>query len=95
MEAIYGISDPKDLQGTAWDPFTAGEAALKAGKKMPKFYHVCGTEDFLLDSSRITRDWFEKHPKIDYKYQEAPGAHTWEFWDTWIQDFLKWMPLDK
>ena len=62
---------------------------------MPKFYHVCGTEDFLLDSSRITRDWFEKHSEIEYKYQEAPGVHNWEFWDTWIQDFLKWMPLKK
>ena len=95
MEAIYGTNDPKELQGSKWDPFVAGETALKEGKKMPKFYHVCGTEDFLLDSSRITRDWFEKHPEIEYKYQEAPGVHNWEFWDTWIQDFLKWMPLKK
>ena len=60
---------------------------------MPRFYHVCGTEDFLLDSARLTKEWFEQHPQIDYTYQEAPGAHTWDFWDEWIQDFLAWLKL--
>lgn len=91
--SIYGTVDQSTLRGTKWDPFVLGEENLAAGKKMPRFFHVCGTEDFLLDSARKTRDWFGKHPEIDYTYQEAPGAHTWEFWDTWVQAFLKWLEL--
>lgn len=93
MEAIYGTSSHEGLKGSEWDPFVAAEAALKKGQAMPRFYHVCGTEDFLLDSARLTKEWFEQHPQIDYTYQEAPGAHTWDFWDEWIQDFLAWLKL--
>lgn len=92
-QAIYGDLAPEELKGSQWDPFPAAEKALKEGKAMPRFYHVCGTEDFLLDSARLTKQWFEKHPEIEYRYQEAPGAHTWDFWDTWIQDFLQWLDL--
>ncbi len=90
--AIYGTDDQKTLRGSEWDPFVLGEKNLKEGKEMPRFFHACGTEDFLLDSARITKDWFEKkHPEITYEYHEAPGAHTWEFWDTWIQSYLKFI----
>ncbi|MBO6158001.1 MAG: esterase family protein [Firmicutes bacterium] len=92
-EAIYGTTDQSTLRGTAWDPFKLAEENLAQGKKMPRFFHVCGTEDFLIDSARITRDWFAAHPQIDYTYQEAPGAHTWEFWNTWVQAYLKWLNL--
>ena len=91
MEAIYGTTDVEKLKGTMVDPFFAAEELLKKNTPMPRFFHVCGTEDFLLDSARITRDWFKDHPAISYEYQEAPGAHTWEFWDTWVQAFLKFM----
>lgn len=91
MEAIYGSSTQEELKGSKWDPFVSAEAALQKGTKMPRIFHACGTEDFLLDSARLTRDWFRQHSQIDYTYHEAPGAHTWDFWDTWIQEFLKWL----
>ena len=88
MEAVYGSPNQADMKGTDWDPFVQAERWIKRGETGPRFFHVCGTEDFLLDSARLTRDWFEQHPQLDYTYQEAPGAHTWEFWDTWVQEFL-------
>lgn len=90
-EAVYGCDEQEKLKGTQWDPFVAAEKALKQGEKMPRFFHACGTEDFLLDSARLTKDWFDAHPQIGYTYHEAPGAHTWDFWDEWIQEFLKWL----
>ncbi len=93
MEAIYGTTDVNELKGSKWDPFVIAEEKLAKKETMPRFFHVCGTEDFLLDSERRTCDWFDKHPAIEYTYKEAPGAHTWEFWDTWVQEFLKFIDL--
>ena len=94
MEAVYGTSDLSKLQKSDWDPFVLGERNLEAGCEMPKFFHACGTEDFLLDAARITRDWFKKHPSITYEYHEGPGAHTWAFWDEWIQAYLEFIRED-
>ena len=30
---------------------------------------------------------------IQHGYEEHPGAHTWEYWDEHIQDFLKFISL--
>lgn len=90
-ETIYGVPNDADLRGSRFDPFPKAEKLLEEGKKMPRFFHVCGYEDYLRDSARLTRDWFQDHAEIDYTYIEAPGAHTWSFWDKWIQEFLKWL----
>lgn len=92
-EAIYGTNDISRLRGSSWDPFTAAEKALSEGRAMPRFFQICGTEDPLLEVSRVTKTWFEAHPQIDYTYKETEGTHNWEFWDTHIQDFLAWTDL--
>ena len=89
--AIYGNNDWGSMQGTDRDPFVIGEKDLAEGKKMPRFFHVCGTEDGLLGSARSTRDWFLNHPAISYEYHEGPGSHNWAFWDQWIQEYLKFI----
>ncbi|MGV2788485.1 esterase family protein, partial [Clostridium perfringens] len=30
---------------------------------------------------------------LNLTYQEGPGDHDWGYWDTRIQDVLKWLPL--
>jgi S-formylglutathione hydrolase FrmB len=30
---------------------------------------------------------------VDLTYEEGPGAHTWKFWDTYIEKVLNWLPL--
>ena len=62
----------------------------KSGEPLPKIYHCCGTEDFLLDNARTTRDVFQslKGNPFGYTYEEGQGAHTWAYWDEHIQHFL-------
>lgn len=68
----------------------------EAGGPCPRIYHACGTEDFLLENARATRDFFTGLPgnPFDYTYEEDPGAHTWEFWDEHIQHFLAFLGLN-
>ncbi|GHV61990.1 tributyrin esterase [Spirochaetia bacterium] len=90
--AVYGVEDRTKLLGNSeYDCFAKAEAAITAGKKLPRIFHCIGREDFLYDNAKKTEAWFKDHPQFDYTFHEAPGAHTWEFWDEWVQKFLKWL----
>lgn len=89
------VYDNRELIGTEEDVRGNAERLVKAGGPFPRIYHACGTEDFLLENARDTRDFFqgfEGNP-FEYLYEEAPGAHTWEFWDEHIQHFLSFLNL--
>ena len=65
-----------------------------AGKKgLPKIYIACGTEDSLLPHSRNFRELLEANG-FHVTYEEGPGGHEWDFWDTYIKKALDWLPLD-
>ncbi len=92
QECTYG---DRVLEGTEEDTIGNAQRLVKAGGPFPRIFHACGSEDFLLENARATRDFFQGIPgnPFDYTYLEAPGAHTWEFWDEHIQDFLRFIGL--
>lgn len=56
----------------------------------PRLYIGIGTEDFLYENNFELRKKLENNG-YDFTYRESSGAHTWEFWDEYIQYVLKWM----
>jgi S-formylglutathione hydrolase FrmB len=89
---VFGVEDRAELLGNLnYDCFAKAEAALAAGKPLPRIFHCCGTEDFLRENARATAEWFKARPQFDYSFQEGPGGHGWEFWDLWVQRFLSWL----
>lgn len=94
QEMVYGS---RKLEGTEEDVLGNARRIVEEGLPAPRIYHACGTEDFLLQNARDTRDFFQSFPgnPFDYTYDEDPGAHTWEFWDEHIQTFLKYLGLSK
>jgi S-formylglutathione hydrolase FrmB len=62
------------------------------GKERPRLYICSGTEDFLYNDNQL---FLNKVRKLNYDvtYKEGPGNHNWEYWDTMIQDILKWIYL--
>ncbi len=94
QKLLYG---ERELAGTEEDPMGSAKRILAEGLPVPRVYHACGNDDFLLESAHETRDFFrsfEGNP-FSYTYEQAPGAHTWEFWDEHIQHFLKFLNLEK
>ena len=76
------------------DLFALAEKTAKLPEsERPRIYQVCGTEDMLYPENIRFRDHMKKLGAFDYTYAEAPGSHTWEFWDLHIQNVLKWLPL--
>lgn len=87
---MYLCHDGKTLDGIPEDCFGNAEKILSEGKPVPRIYHAIGSGDFLLESAHATRSFFESldgNP-FGYFYEEHPGAHTWEFWDSHIIRFL-------
>ena len=77
--------------------FIAAELAKKkaAGETVnfPKIYMACGTSDGLLPANHTVRDDLMAKG-FDVTYEEGPGGHEWDFWDTYIEKVLNWLPLD-
>ena len=68
------------------------ERLAAENRPKPKIYMACGTEDALLEDNRKTRDMLLKNG-FELEYVEAPGSHTWEFWDSQIERALgRWIP---
>ena len=48
----------------------------------------CGVDDFLIEENRAL-DAHLTRLGVPHEYQEHPGGHDWGYWDTHIQDTLK------
>jgi S-formylglutathione hydrolase FrmB len=95
-DACFG--DIRTAALTDRNPRVAAEAMLERKKAsgdpmFPKVYIACGTEDYLLKANRKLAD-FLKANGIDVTYEEGPGMHDWDFWDTYIQRVLDWLPIE-
>jgi len=67
---------------------------LAGCKNLPDIYIACGTEDHLITHSRNFRDLLVKSG-FHVTYEEGPGDHNWDFWDTYIKKAIDWLPLDE
>ncbi len=95
-----GIRESYTLSFGDQDPATemeemmrAAMASIEAGGPLPRIYHCCGTDDFLLSNAHVTRDFFRglEGDPFRYAYEEDAGAHTWGYWDEHIQHFLRFI----
>ena len=65
-------------------------AAEKAD--FPKMYIACGDEDGLLPANQKFADQLTAL-NIPHTFEIGPGAHEWDFWDTYICKAMDWLPI--
>ena len=65
-------------------------AAEKAD--FPKMYIACGDEDGLLPANQRFADQLTAL-NIPHTFEIGPGAHEWDFWDTYICKAMDWLPI--
>ena len=82
---IFG--ETTTIVGTVNDVYGTAEKDIVAGVSLPALYLSCGTEDRLLPATRQMHALLDTHG-VGHAYREAPGNHTWEFWDDEIQRAL-------
>ena len=69
---------------------------LKAeGKKIPQIFLACGESDGLLPNNEKFAKFLDSEG-VPYTFKIGPGAHEWDFWDTWIKYAIyEWLPVEK
>jgi putative tributyrin esterase len=94
IESVYRlVFGEEDITGTEHDLFALIEKNA-TNKQKPLLYQCCGTEDFLYeDNMRFTKHCKKKGYPLTTNY--SPGEHEWGYWDSQIQEILKWLPLRK
>ena len=77
-----------------WDIVGLAKAALEEKAELPKLMLSCGTEDYTLEVNRKMKADLEDLG-IELNYEEHPGMHNWDYWETHIQRALAWLPLKR
>jgi enterochelin esterase family protein len=60
------------------------DAKLKEGLKL--FWFATGKDDFLVETTRKTVEMFKGH-QFNVIYRETDGAHTWDKWRDYLNEF--------
>lgn len=87
---VFGTAEEARANGD--DLVAVARELIDSGKEIPRIYMACGTEDFLYENNRGFIKAFGE--PLGITYEEAPGAHTWDFWDRYIQRVLEWLPME-
>ena len=90
-EACFG--DLSRLLDSDKNPKWLVKELKKAGKVLPKIYMACGDKDSLLSANREMAA-FLKEQGADVTFETGPGAHEWDFWDTYIKKAIDWLPTE-
>ena len=87
IDAIYGPVDSETRKSN--DIFRIiKEMAPAQIKTLPFLYVDCGTEDFLFQSNRDFAQLLTEK-KVPHEYRQLPGGHTWPYWNSQVQEFLR------
>jgi len=87
FSAIFG--DSASLSGSIHDLYHLLGQNREELEKM-RFYQACGTEDFLYEMNGKFRQFMDISG-LDFRYEEGPGGHEWNFWDRYVQNVLTWI----
>jgi S-formylglutathione hydrolase FrmB len=64
------------------------ETFLKNRERLPPLRFDCGTEDQLIEFNReLSRAL--RRAGIPHTYEEFPGGHSWPYWETHLEDMLR------
>ncbi|MGE4584533.1 MAG: alpha/beta hydrolase family protein [Sphaerochaeta sp.] len=86
FENTFGVLE--DLENSRHNLFALARGIAETEGK-PRLYLTCGSEDYLLGGNRkFVSEFSSTFPLV---YDEYPGAHTWDFWDSALQRVLSFL----
>ena len=91
-EACFG--DLSKILDSDKNPKCLVRQLKKEGRPIPRIYMACGDADSLLPANQDMAA-FLKEQGADVTFEVGPGAHEWDFWDTYIRKAIEWLPTDK
>lgn len=83
---------PEAVEGSDADLFALARKRITEGRTLPRIFQTCGIEDFIYPQNVHAHQVFEEIG-LDLTYEEHPGIHDWDYWDTHIRRVIEWLPL--
>ena len=90
-ESVFGDLDK--VAESDKNPKWIAKNLIEDKTELPKIYIACGLEDSLLPKNQELQKYL-KELGYDVTYEEAAGAHEWNFWNSHIKKVLEWLPLE-
>ena len=91
--ACFGPDLEKALNSDM-NPKVLVEQMKAEGQEFPLIYMACGKEDFLVAENQEFSKFLDEK-EVVHTFETGPGAHEWDFWDTYIKRAIEWLPLEK
>lgn len=86
-----GVEDSGQAAGTDWDVVCTSRRNVEEGRPLPRIYHACGKNDHAYQVALALQEHFMSFEGNPYRYElhvTEDGQHDWDFWDTWIGNFI-------
>ncbi|SDB86781.1 alpha/beta hydrolase [Shouchella lonarensis] len=84
-QAIFGMD--LDIDGHGANLIALMKQHIEQQTNIPTLYQYCGTEDFVYPINVSFRDRVLQLA-VPFNYDESTGGHTWDYWDSCIQNWL-------
>ncbi|MDF2611193.1 MAG: hypothetical protein K0R92_2667 [Lachnospiraceae bacterium] len=81
-----------EIEGSDADLFALIKKHKENQVEIPAMFITCGKEDFIYKMNCNAKNKFEELG-VEFTYEEHPGIHDWDYWDTHIHRVLDWLPL--
>jgi enterochelin esterase-like enzyme len=82
------VEEDLSISGVAPENFSVLETMLANKAALPPIRFDCGTEDPLLEHNRDLHRQLQANG-VPHIYEEYPGGHDWNYWETHVADTLK------
>lgn len=90
----HAFGSAEKLENTNNDLVYMIKENLKNGVDMPKFWSLCGRQDFGFNQCKGAMEKF-KAAGMDITWVEDEGEHGYDLWDGYIMPFFDWLGLKK
>ena len=92
-EYWHGVINKRDDFSTSPDNLLhLAKEKLISGEEMPQLYAWCGKQDFLYQDNLNFITELEKL-NISVQSKFTNGKHDWYYWDKFLEDIFKWLPI--
>lgn len=91
MKLIFGT--PENVRDSVNDVYHLARTLAESGKKLPRVYLWCGTDDGLYGETESMGTLLGEYG-YDLSYNSSAGDHTWFYWDREIQKAIDFMLSD-
>lgn len=86
----FGTVD--EYRGSMNDLKFLAKQLVDSQQPIPRLMSCCGTEDPYYEGTKGYKEYADSIG-LPLHYEDGPGGHTWEYWDTWLKKIIGWMGI--